>query len=334
MNIIIPMAGMGKRLRPHTLTTPKPLLHLAGKPIVEHLVEEIIAQVDGKVDTIGFIIGDFGKEVENELIAIAEKEGSKGAIFYQKEALGTAHAILCAEELLEGPVVVAFADTLFRADFKLDPDVDGVLWVEQVADPSAFGVVELDKEGYIASFVEKPSTFVSDKAMIGIYYFKRAEELRSEMQYLIDHSIMNDGEYQLPDALRALVKKGTKFIPGTVIEWLDCGNYKATVKTNTQWLAYKKDKNLIDPDVQLNNALIIPPCYIGKGVEISNSVIGPYVSLDGNNKITGSFIRESIIGSNTQISNSHLKDSMIGNFVQIHAELKELSLGDYNQIEE
>ena len=334
MNIIIPMAGMGKRLRPHTLTTPKPLLHLAGKPIVEHLVEEIIAQVDGKVDTIGFIIGDFGKEVEKELIAIAEKEGSKGAIYYQEEALGTAHAILCARELLEGPVVVAFADTLFRADFKLDPDVDGVLWVEQVADPSAFGVVELDKDGYIASFVEKPSTFVSDKAMIGIYYFKRAEELRSEMQYLIDHSIMNDGEYQLPDALRALVKKGSKFIPGTVIEWLDCGNYKATVKTNTQWLAYKKDENLIDEDVQLNNALIIPPCYIGKGVEISNSVIGPFVSLDGNNKITGSIIRESIIGSNTQISNSHLKDSMIGNFVQISAKEKELSLGDYNQIEE
>lgn len=334
MNIIIPMAGMGKRLRPHTLTTPKPLLHLAGKPIVEHLVEEIIAQVDGKVDTIGFIIGDFGKEVEKELIAIAEKEGSRGAIYYQEEALGTAHAILCARELLEGPVVVAFADTLFRADFKLDPDVDGVLWVEQVADPSAFGVVELDKDGYIASFVEKPSTFVSDKAMIGIYYFKRAEELRSEMQYLIDHSIMNDGEYQLPDALRALVKKGSKFIPGTVIEWLDCGNYKATVKTNTQWLAYKKDENLIDEDVQLNNALIIPPCYIGKGVEISNSVIGPFVSLDGNNKITGSIIRESIIGSNTQISNSHLKDSMIGNFVQISAKEKELSLGDYNQIEE
>lgn len=334
MNIIIPMAGMGKRLRPHTLTTPKPLLHLAGKPIVEHLVEEIIAQVDGKVDTIGFIIGDFGKEVEQELIAIAEKEGSKGAIYYQKEALGTAHAILCAQELLDGPVVVAFADTLFRADFKLDPNVDGVLWVEQVADPSAFGVVELDKDGYIASFVEKPSVFVSDKAMIGIYYFKRAEELRSEMQYLIDHSIMNDGEYQLPDALRALVKKGTKFIPGTVIEWLDCGNYKATVKTNTQWLAYKKDKNLIDPDVQLSNSLIIPPCYIGKGVEINNSVIGPYVSLDGNNKISGSIIRSSIIGSHTAISNSHLKDSMIGNFVQVHADEKELSLGDYNQIEE
>ncbi len=334
MNIIIPMAGIGKRLRPHTLTTPKPLLQLVGKPIVEHLVEEIMAQVNTKVDTIGFIIGDFGKEVEMELLAIAEKEGCKGAIFYQKEALGTAHAILCAKELLQGPVVVAFADTLFRADFKLDPEIDGVLWVEKVADPSAFGVVELNKEGHITSFFEKPKIFVSDKAMIGIYYFKRGEDLKSEMQFLIDNNIMNDGEYQLPDALRAMVKKGNKFIPGTVIEWLDCGNYKATVKTNSQWLLYKSKENLIDPKTRLNHSLIIPPCYIGKDVELVNSVVGPFVSIAGNNKITGSVIKESIIGSNTNITNSHLKNSMIGNYVQIIEKEKELSLGDYNQIEE
>lgn len=328
------MAGIGKRLRPHTLTTPKPLLQLVGKPIVEHLVEEIMAQVNTKVDTIGFIIGDFGKEVEMELLAIAEKEGCKGAIFYQKEALGTAHAILCAKELLQGPVVVAFADTLFRADFKLDPEIDGVLWVEKVADPSAFGVVELNKEGHITSFFEKPKIFVSDKAMIGIYYFKRGEDLKSEMQFLIDNNIMNDGEYQLPDALRAMVKKGNKFIPGTVIEWLDCGNYKATVKTNSQWLLYKSKENLIDPKTRLNHSLIIPPCYIGKDVELVNSVVGPFVSIAGNNKITGSVIKESIIGSNTNITNSHLKNSMIGNYVQIIEKEKELSLGDYNQIEE
>jgi len=334
MNIIIPMAGIGKRLRPHTLTTPKPLLQLVGKPIVEHLVEEIMAQVNTKVDTIGFIIGDFGKEVENELLSIAKKEGCKGAIFYQKEALGTAHAILCAKELLQGPVVVAFADTLFRADFKLDPEIDGVLWVEKVADPSAFGVVELNKEGHITSFVEKPKSFVSDKAMIGIYYFKKGEDLKSEMKFLIDNNIMNDGEYQLPDALRAMVKKGNKFIPGTVKEWLDCGNYKATVKTNSQWLSYKAKEDLIDPKIRLNHSLIIPPCYIGKDVELINSVIGPYVSLAGNNKITGAIIKESIIGSNTNITNSHLKNSMIGNYVQIIGKEKELSVGDYNQIEE
>jgi glucose-1-phosphate thymidylyltransferase len=333
MNIIIPMAGMGKRLRPHTLTTPKPLVRLVGKPIVEHLVEEISAQIEGKVDTIGFIIGDFGKEVESELLAIAQKVGSKGQIYYQHEALGTAHAILCAKELLDGPVVVAFADTLFRADFKLDKDVDGVLWVEKVADPSAFGVVELNKEGHIVSFVEKPVEFVSDKAMIGIYYFKNGALLRSEMEYLIDNNIMNDGEYQLPDALRALVEKGKVFVPGTVAEWLDCGNYQATVNTNSQWLSYKTNTDLIDKSAQVENALIIPPCYVGAGVVIKNSIVGPHVSLDGNNTIEGSVIKRSIIGNNTCIVNANLSDSMLGNFAKIENKETVLSVGDYNQIE-
>lgn len=334
MNIIIPMAGMGKRLRPHTLTTPKPLVRLVGKPIVEHLVEEISAQIDGKIDKIGFIIGDFGKEVEKELLAIASKVGAIGSIYYQDEALGTAHAILCAKELLVGPVVIAFADTLFRADFKLNPQVDGVLWVEQVADPSAFGVVELNKDGHIVSFVEKPKDFVSDKAMIGIYYFKKGEVLRDEMEFLIENNIMNDGEYQLPDALRSMVEKGNKFVPGTVKEWLDCGNYKATVNTNSQWLAYKSNENLVDNSVVLENAMIIPPCYIGKNVKIVNAIVGPYVSLDGANVIKGSVISRTIVGKETNISNITIKDSMIGNHSTIKSIEKVLSVGDYNQIEE
>jgi glucose-1-phosphate thymidylyltransferase len=334
MNIIIPMAGMGKRLRPHTLTTPKPLVRLAGKPIIEHLVEEIISQLDEKVDTIGFVIGDFGKEIENELLAIAQKEGCKGKIYYQKEALGTAHAILCAKDLLNGPVVIAFADTLFRADFKIDPEMDAVLWVERVDDPSAFGVVELNDEGNIVSFVEKPIEFVSDKAMIGIYYFKNGEILRKELEFLITNNQMNDGEYQLPDALRSMVEKGYKFTPGTVKEWLDCGNYKATVNTNNRWLAYKEGTKLVDENVKLNNALIIPPCYIGKDVEISNSIVGPYVSLDGGNKIDGSIIKKSIIGKQSNIKNANIKDSMLGNFTNIENSSVVLSVGDYNQIGE
>ncbi len=326
------MAGMGKRLRPHTLTTPKPLVRLVGKPIVEHLVDEIISQAEGKVENIGFIIGDFGAEVEKDLLAIAEKAGSKGSIFYQKEALGTAHAILCAQELLDGPVIVAFADTLFRADFKLDPEIDGALWVEKVADPSAFGVVELNDAGHITSFVEKPETFVSDLAMIGIYYFKKGEELREEMQFLIDNSIMNGGEYQLPDALRSMVEKGNKFIPGTVKEWLDCGNYKATVHTNSQWLDYKASEDLIDASVKLTNATIIPPCYIGKDVEIVNSIVGPNVSLDGGNRINSSVIQSSIIGAHTKIENSVIKNSMVGNHSSIKQEIKEISVGDYNDL--
>ena len=325
---------MGKRLRPHTLTTPKPLVRLVGKPIVQHLVEEIIEQVDGKVDSIGFIIGDFGKEIENELLSIAKKEGCEGKIFYQREALGTAHAIMCAKELLEGPVVVAFADTLFRANFKLDPNVDGVLWVEEVDDPSAFGVVELNDQGQITSFVEKPETFVSDKAMIGIYYFKHGEYLKDEMQYLLDNNIMNGGEYQLPDALRSMVEKGSVFLPGTVQEWLDCGNYKATVNTNSQWLNYKKGEELVDKTLKTENSIIIEPCYIGANVILKNSIVGPNVSLDGDNHISGSIISHSMVGKGTEIDQCNVKHSMIGNHCLIKNKSKELSVGDYNQIEE
>ena len=212
MKIVVPMAGRGSRLRPHTLTIPKPLVPVGGKPIVHRLVQDIAKTCTEKIDEIAFVIGDFGKDVENELIKVAEELGAKGKIYYQDKALGTAHAVLCAADSLKGPVVVAFADTLFKADFTMDEDADGVLWVKQIDDPSAFGVVQLDEEGFITDFVEKPSTFVSDLAMIGIYYFKEAEKLKTELQYLIDNGIIKGGEYQLPDALRNLTEKGAKFV--------------------------------------------------------------------------------------------------------------------------
>ena len=153
MKIIVPMAGRGSRLRPHTLTIPKPLVPVGGKPIVHRLVEDIAEVCTEPIDEIAFIIGDFGTEVENELIAVAASLGAKGTIHYQHEPLGTAHAVLCAESALEGPVVVAFADTLFQADFKLDSTVDGILWVNQIEDPIAFGVVQLDVGGNIIDFI-------------------------------------------------------------------------------------------------------------------------------------------------------------------------------------
>ena len=201
MKIIVPMAGRGSRLRPHTLTTPKPLIPIAGKPIVQRLVEDIVRICGDKVDEIAFVIGDFGKDVEENLVNIAESLGAKGSIYYQDQPLGTAHAIMCAAPALDGETVIAFADTLFRADFTLDPDSDGVIWVKQVDDPSAFGVVQIADEGHIENFVEKPETFVSDLAIIGIYYMKDGPALRDEMQYLLDNKITDKGEYQLTDAL-------------------------------------------------------------------------------------------------------------------------------------
>src|SRR5690349_11818703 len=181
MNIIIPMAGLGKRLRPHTLTVPKPLLPIAGKPIVHRLVEDIAKVCPEKINIIGFIIHpSFGKEVEESLKQIAKEVGAEGRIYYQEKAMGISHALLFAKELFTGKVVVAFADTLFKAEFKLDTSKDGIIWVQRVADPSQFGVVKLNDKGEITDLVEKPTAFVSDMAIIGIYFFRDGEGLARE----------------------------------------------------------------------------------------------------------------------------------------------------------
>ncbi len=333
MKIIVPMAGRGSRLRPHTLTVPKPLVPVGGKPIVHRLVEDIAKTCTEKIDEIAFVIGDFGQEVERELIKVAENIGAKGRIFYQDKALGTAHAVLCAAECLEGPVVVAFADTLFKADFKLNSDADGIIWVKQIDDPSAFGVVQLDENGLIVDFVEKPQEFVSDLAMIGIYYFKKGEKLKVELQYLIDNGIIKGGEYQLPDALRNLTEKGGRFKAGEVNEWLDCGNPKVTVHTNQRVLEFDKDKELVSKDVVLENAVIVPPCFVGNHVTIKNAIVGPHVSLGNGTTVKNSVIKNSIVQKNATIANSVLQDSMIGNHAKILSYGKEISIGDYTTIE-
>lgn len=327
------MAGRGSRLRPHTLTVPKPLVPVGGKPIVHRLVEDIAKTSADKVTEIGFIIGDFGQEVENELLEVAASLGAQGKIFYQEEALGTAHAVLMAEEMLDGPVVVAFADTLFKADFTMSPEVDGVLWVKQIDDPSAFGVVKLDHEGTITDFVEKPKEFVSDLAMIGIYYFKEAEKLREELQYLIDNNVIKGGEYQLPDALRRLTEKGTKFKPGEVSEWLDCGNKVVTVHTNQRVLEFDKGKELVAATATIENSVIIPPCFVGENAKITNSVIGPHVSVGAETEVTNSVIVNSIIQKQATIENANIKDSMIGNHAQVLKQASDISIGDYTTID-
>lgn len=333
MKIIVPMAGRGSRLRPHTLTVPKPLVPVGGKPIVHRLVQDIAKTSTEKIDEIAFVIGDFGKEVENELIKVAENLGAKGRIYYQDKALGTAHAVLCAAESLKGPVVVAFADTLFRADFTLDSEADGIIWVKQIDDPSAFGVVKLDDDGIIVDFIEKPETYVSDLAMIGIYYFREGEKLKAELQFLIDNGIIKGGEYQLPDALKNLTKKGAKFKPGKVAEWLDCGNKKVTVHTNQRVLEFDKDQDLISKDLVAQNSIIIPPCFIGEHVVLENSVIGPHVSLGRGTTVKNSVVSNSIVQKNAMITNSVLQDSMIGNYAKILSYGKEISIGDYTTIE-
>jgi glucose-1-phosphate thymidylyltransferase len=336
MKIIVPMAGRGSRLRPHTLTIPKPLIPIAGKPIVHRLVEDIAGVINQKIDEIAFIIHkDFGDKVPLELVAIAEKLGAKGTIYYQDQPLGTAHAIMAAKDSMQGPIVVAYADTLFRADFTLDTAADSVIWVKQVEDPSAFGVVKLNENNQIVDFVEKPKDYVSDLAIIGIYYFKSGETLRAELQYLLDNNVVKGGEYQLTDGLENMKIKGLKFVPGKVDEWMDCGNKNVTVDTNSRMLGFLHQDgiNLVSENVTLENATIIPPCYIADDVHLINTTVGPNVSLGKGTHIVNSTIKNSLVQTHAHIKNAKLDNAMIGNHASFDGNFTSISIGDYSVLE-
>ena len=330
MNIIVPMAGMGKRMRPHSLTTPKPLIKVAGKSIVQRLLEDIKKMTEEPIGQIAFIIGEFGKEVEDNLLQIANDLGAKGSIHYQLKAEGTAHAILCAKEHLKGHVMVALADTLFYADFNLKNAKDGTIWVKEIEDPRQFGVVELNENGLVKKFHEKPENPVSNLAIIGIYHFNDGNNLRNELQFLIDNNLREKGEFQLTNALENMQKKGVEFNTEKVTEWLDCGNKDATVYTNQRLLEIHLSEATMHSSVKNLNAVIIPPCLVAANVVLKNCVIGPHVTIGENSKIENSIIRNSIIQNNVNISNKNIADSMIGSFAELKGRNENLSIGDYS----
>ncbi|MCG9971377.1 sugar phosphate nucleotidyltransferase [Christiangramia crocea] len=336
MKIIVPMAGRGSRLRPHTLTVPKPLIPIAGKPIVHRLVEDIAKVLDEKIDEVAFVIGeDFGEQVEKDLMKIANSLGAKGTIYYQDKPLGTGHAIMCAKESLSGPAVIAYADTLFKADFNLDKSADAVMWVKKVENPSAFGVVKLNQNGEIVGLVEKPEEFVSDLAVIGIYYFKDVEVLKNELQNVLDAKLTRGGEYQINDGIEAMRKNGLRFVPGKVDEWMDCGNKDVTVETNGRMLNFlhKDGEKLISDSVKIKDSEITEPCYIGENVELINAKIGPNVSIGNGTRVENSTIKNSLIQSEAVIKNASLDNAMIGNHAKFNGNFTQISIGDYSVLE-
>ena len=327
------MAGWGSRLRPHSLTVPKPMMPVAGDPIVAGLCKSLI-QLAGKADCLHFVIReDFGKEVEDKLKEIARDLDAECRIDYQTEPLGTAHAILCASSSLEGEVIIGFADTLFEATFDLDPTADATIWVKQVDDPRAFGVVNLNASNRIESFEEKPQNPKSDLAIIGVYHFKDAADIRREMQHLIDHDIQSKGEYQLTDALEKLRQKGTVFVPGVVNQWMDCGNKNITVKSNAQMLDIHAKNGELIMEGEVHNSVLIQPVFISKGCVIENSVVGPHVTLGRDSQVKSSVVSNCLIQHKSQIINANIKDSMIGSNCVIEGRASDLSVGDYTKVE-
>ena len=339
MKIIVPMAGRGSRLRPHSLTVPKPLIPVAGQPIVHRLVKDIAKVLKQPIDEIAFVLGDpawFGDEVVQSLESLAKSLGAKPSIYRQDQPLGTGHAIMCAEPSLSGPAVVAYADTLIRAEFDLDSNADSVIWTKKVPNPQAYGVVKLNANDEIVELVEKPETFVSDQAVIGIYYFKDVAVLKNKLQEVLDENIMNGGEYQINDGIKRMMAEGKIFKTGTVDEWMDCGNKTVTLETNTKMLGFLNadgEEQMLANTIKKTNATIIEPCYIGENVELINATVGPNVSIGNNCVIDNSTVKNSLIQNHTKIKNANLDNAMIGNHVSYDGNFKAISIGDYSILE-
>jgi len=339
MKIIVPMAGRGSRLRPHSLTVPKPLIPVAGQPIVHRLVKDIAKVLNQPIEEIAFVLGDpawFGDDVVSSLKTLAESLGAKASIYRQDQPLGTGHAIMCAKPSLSGPAVIAYADTLIRADFDLDAEADAVIWTKKVDNPEAYGVVKLNSENNITELVEKPESFVSDQAVIGIYYFKDVAVLKEKLQEVLDENVMNGGEYQINDGILRMMAEGRIFKTGTVDEWMDCGNKTVTLETNTRMLGFLKadaEEQLVANSVELINSKIIEPCYIGENVKLINSTIGPNVSVGNDCVFENTTVKNSLIQNQTTIKNANLDEAMIGNHVKYNGDFTKISIGDYSALE-
>lgn len=332
------MAGRGSRLRPHSLTVPKPLIPVAGQPIVHRLVKDIAKVLKQPIEEIAFVLGDpafFGDAVVESLTDLAQHLGAKASIYRQDQPLGTGHAIMSAEPSLSGPAVIAYADTLIRAEFDLDSDADSVIWTKKVQNPEAYGVVKLNNKQEIVELVEKPESFVSDQAVIGIYYFKDVAVLKDKLQEVLDENVMNGGEYQINDGIKRMMADGKIFKTGTVDEWMDCGNKAVTLETNSKMLGFLSQDNevLVDPSVSLENSEIIEPCYIGKGTVLRNTTVGPFVSIGSNCIIENTTVKNSLIQNQTAIKNANLDEAMIGNFVKYDGNFTKISIGDYSVLE-
>ena len=335
MKLIIPMAGRGTRIRPHSHTVPKPLLPVAGTMIIERLVETFIRTMDRNIEEIVYILGpDFGNPIKEPLQEMSARHGAKCTFRGQEVALGTAHAVYCAQQDLEGEVIIAFADTLFDSKETFNVDgADSVIWLKKVEDPSRFGVAVYEGE-QITGFVEKPTEFISDLAIIGVYYFKDGAKLKAELQYVLDNDIKGPGgEYFLTEALDRMIQDGKLFKTATVDEWLDCGTLPAWLET-TGIIVEKEAQNSSDQidAYAKQGTTIIPPVYIAKNVTLEGVTIGPHVSVEQGCVLKNTNISNSIVRDHATLQGCSLTGSTIGAHTQVSDVRGEVHVGDHSII--
>ncbi|NWJ47988.1 MAG: NTP transferase domain-containing protein [Chloroflexi bacterium] len=327
MKIIIPLAGLGTRLRPHTFSKPKPLVTVAGKPVLGHILDEL-AILD--VEEIIFIVGYLGDQIEKYVSKNYPQY--KARYIVQSEMLGQAHAVNLAQDYIQGDVLIIFADTIFKTDLSLlkNLSTDGVIYTKGVEDPSRFGVTELDEHGIITRLVEKPTTFVSNLAVVGIYYFKKSEWLFSAINKQVERNIQLGGEYFLADAISIMIEEKAKFNAFTLEVWEDCGKIDALLLTNRYLLGKLSGEFHKD---EYHDSVIVPPVYIAPDAKIERSVIGPYVSIAAGAEVIDSILRDCIINEKAVVKASTLSNSVIGSNASVAGTFHHLNVGDNSEID-
>lgn len=331
MKLIIPMAGRGTRLRPHSHVTPKPLVSVRGISMVERIIDTFGEMLPRGLEEAVFILGpDFGQEVREELTEIAERHGMAAHFAVQERALGTAHAVAQAGEHLEGECLVVFADTLFYMEEQPELEgADAVIWVKHVEDPSRFGVVVKDEAGRITDFVEKPAEPISKEAIIGIYYVRDGAALHREIDYLLEHGVTgHGGEYQFTDALDRMLKAGAAFRTASVSEWLDCGTIPALKETSRVILEKEQEE---PKQGTVENSILIEPVYIGPEAVVRDSVVGPYAAIHGGATVSGSVLRDTIVFEEARVEASALEDAIVGRHAEVRGYAGRLNLGDHSE---
>ncbi|MBL7127892.1 MAG: nucleotidyl transferase [Ignavibacteria bacterium] len=329
MKVIIPVAGFGKRLRPHTLSNPKVLLNVAGDPMIFYIVDQLIK--DRIASSIIFITGFLGNRIEDY---INETFKFKFEFVVQEEAHGLGHAIYCAKKKFspdkKEDVLIILGDTLFDVDLKKMCDNKySVIGVKKVDDPRRFGVVEKDNNGFINKFIEKPASpkvSPSNEAIVGLYYLKDSKLLFDSLEYIIENNIKSKGEFQLTDALEKMINENGKMKTFNVNGWLDCGKPETILETN-RYILQKRNKKY-----KIKSCLINDPVYIGKNVALENCIIGPHATINDNCVLKNCNISNSIISEDCVIENSTLTESLIGKSSKVKNKIDVLNLGEYSEI--
>lgn len=328
LNLIIPMAGFGTRLRPHTWSKPKPLVFMAGKTVLDHVLDVVATAADLKDCQLAFIVGYLGDQVREHMEANYPEVETH--YYQQEEMLGQSHAIAMAREQLQGPTLVLFSDTIVEDDmsFLLDPehDEEAVIWVKQVEDPRRFGVVEVGEDGYARSLIEKPDSKANDLAVVGYYYFSKGEDLLAAIDRQINEEIITKGEFFIADAISLMLEEGLKLLPKRVNTWLDAGLRDTVLESNRYLLAHGRENNPASKST--DSVTITAPVYIHPSAEISDSTIGPNVSIGTGCKISGCTISNSVIEAGAELSGCELTSSLVGERSVVKGAGGVLAIGD------